>query len=292
MTIVKEKINILPVKIVQLLQGHQAIQALRSGIELNIFDQLAGGAQDAQTIASAVKVNERALVMLLDALVSLGLLNKQGKNYNLTEDSRIYLVSSSSLYMCKYMQMYEERQNVWKNLSSIVRTGKPADEVNKDERAEEFFPNLAEIIFPMSFALAQHLAEELKIAKLPAQTKILDVATGAGTWSIPMAQANPNLHVDALDFPSTLEVTKKFATKYGVVGQYSYITGNWHDVKWHKNTYDVILLGHILHSEGEELSKQLIEQSFAALKPGGVLVIAEMIANKDRSGPPQAMLLA
>ena len=290
MTIVKEKINILPVKIIQLLQGHQAIQVLKTAVELNIFDQLASGAQDAQSISSAVKADERSLVMLLDALVSIGVINKQNSSYSLTEDSRIYLVSSSSLYMCRYMQLYEDRQNVWRQLSSIVRTGKPADEVNKAERAEEFFPALAETIFPMNFALAHRVADELKISQLPAKSRILDVAAGAGTWSIPMALANKNLLIDALDFPSTLEVTKKFATNYGVVDQYSYISGNWRDVKWHKNTYDAVLLGHILHSEGEDLSKQLIEQCFTALKPGGILVIAEMIANDDRGGPAQAML--
>lgn len=72
--------------------------------------------------------------------------------------------------------------------------------------------------------------------------------------------------------------------------RYSYITGNWRDVKWNTNVYDVIVLGHILHSEGEKLSRELIERSFAATKPGGKLVIAEMIANNDRGGPPFAML--
>jgi len=50
------------------------------------------------------------------------------------------------------------------------------------------------------------------------------------------------------------------------VNQYSYINGNWRDVKWNTETYDVVVLGHILHSEGEKLSQKLIEQSFAAMK--------------------------
>ena len=44
-----------------------------------------------------------------------------------------------------------------------------------------------------------------------------------------MALANKALHVDALDFASTLVVTKKHATKYGVIDQFGYISGNWRD---------------------------------------------------------------
>ena len=52
----------------------------------------------------------------------------------------------------------------------------------------------------------------------------------------------------------------------------------------------MIILGHILHSEGEKLSCDLIEHCFAAAKPGGKIVIAEMIADDQRNGPPFAML--
>lgn len=251
MTKVKEKINTIPVKISQLLHGTWAIQAMRSGLELNIFDQLEQTEQGAAAIASALKADKRATEMLLDALTAIGLLQKTANKYSLTKESGTYLVSTSPLFLGGYMQMNEEKENVWHKLGEVVRTGKPLDQVNEDKRAQEFFPALAEMIFPINFAIAERVAEAIKVSELKPSTKILDVAAGAGTWSIPMALANPSVHVDALDFPVTLEVTKKFATKYGVACRYGYISGNWRDVQWHKNAYDVVVLGHILHSEGK-----------------------------------------
>jgi 2-polyprenyl-3-methyl-5-hydroxy-6-metoxy-1,4-benzoquinol methylase len=290
MTKVKEKINTIPIKISQLLNGTWAIQALRSSLELKIFDQLEQAEQAASAIASALKADKRATEILLDALVAIGLLQKNSNKYSLTEESRTYLLSTSPLYIGSYVILNQDRESAWRQLSDVVRTGTPLDHVNEDKRAQEFFPALAEMIFPINFATAQRVAEELQIAQLPDTAKILDVAAGAATWSIPMALANSSVHVDALDFSTTLEVTKKFATKYGVADRYSYITGNWRDVKWNNAAYDVVILGHILHSEGEKLSYELIKRSFTALKPGGKLVIAEMIANSDRGGPPFAML--
>jgi ubiquinone/menaquinone biosynthesis C-methylase UbiE len=162
--------------------------------------------------------------------------------------------------------------------------------VNIEEKAQEFFPALAESIFPLSFAQAQKITEDLKISQLPQGAKVLDVAAGAGTWTIPMALENSGLHVDALDFPAILEVTKRFAQQYGVADRYGYISGNWRNVPWQKEAYDIAVLGHILHSEGAELSKQLLKRCFEALKPGGRIVIGEFITNNDHSGPAPATL--
>ena len=105
-----------------------------------------------------------------------------------------------------------------------------------------------------------------------------------------MARANKGVKVDVLDFPKVLEMTKTFTTKFEVADQYKNIEGNWSDVKFERAAYDIIILGHILHSEGRDRSKELIAECFEALKPGGKLVIAEFIANDDRTGPPQALL--
>ena len=52
-----------------------------------------------------------------------------------------------------------------------------------------------------------------------------------------------------------------------------------------RSKYDVVILGHIIHGEGEKWGKTLITKSYKALKPGGTLVIAEMIPNDTRTGP-------
>jgi ubiquinone/menaquinone biosynthesis C-methylase UbiE len=290
MTTVKEKINTIPVKISQLIHGTWAVQALRAAIELKVFDYLDKEPKDIPSLASGMKVNQRALTMFFDALVAIGLLKKHHNLYSLTDESRTYLVSSAELYIGRYIKMAYEREDAWLKLGDVVKSGNAIDHVNEDKRAQEFFPALAEMIFPMNFAIAQRVNDELKVSRLGPSAKVLDVAAGAATWSIPMALANKSVNVDALDFPSTLEVTKKYATKYGVESQYNYIGGNWREVAWQKNAYDLVILGHILHSEGEKLSCDLIERCFAAVKPNGKIVIAEMIADDERNGPPFPML--
>src|ERR1700723_1563056 len=99
MTKIKEKTNTIPLKISQLGHATWAIQVLRSGLELKIFDQLEQREQEASEIAAGLKANERAIKMFLDALVALGLLEKTTNKYSLTDESRTYLLSASPLYV-------------------------------------------------------------------------------------------------------------------------------------------------------------------------------------------------
>ena len=56
--------------------------------------------------------------------------------------------------------------------------------------------------------------------------------------------------------------------------------------------YDVATLGHILHSEGEARSRQLLRKTFAALASGGTIAIAEFLVDNDRKGPVGSLMFA
>lgn len=280
-----------PQHIFQILHGRWAVQVLQSAVELDVFSKMGAGAQDATAVAKALDADTHATEVLLNALCSLGFLLKKDGRYQLNELSQNYLVKSSPLYIGGFVA-HDHVAEFWKNLPETIRTGKPASAVNQQAHAEDFFPNLAAGIFPLSYSTAHDVVSQLKLNELPAASRALDIAAGSGVWSIPLAQQNKNVHVDALDFPAVLKVTKDFAEREGVAGQYSYIEGGWRNCRIESDRYDVIFLGHILHSEGMEESAALLKECYRALRPGGKIVIAEMIGYDDYSGPPSAQLFA
>lgn len=273
-----------PVKITGLLQAQWANQVLKTAVELKLFTALKDGPSGAAKVASKLKLNEKATILLLDALVAIELLTKSGKDYKLTELAAAYLVEDSDLFLGQYISAPFNAES-WSQLTSAIRSGKPHQHVNEQEEGEDFFVQLTSAIFPMSYSTAQSVAAEFKVAQAKQEINVLDIAAGSGVWSLPMAQSNELVHVDALDFPAVLLVTKKFATKYGVDQRYSYLSGNWRDVELKPKHYDFVMLGHILHSEGKAASVELLQTCHTALKPGGKLIIAEFMQNADRTGP-------
>src|SRR5262249_18818580 len=154
------------------------------------------------------------------------LLKKTKSGYALNELSSAYLLKSSQLYLGDFVARQEYMMEIWKSLPDRVKSGKPAVEVNCQEKAEEFFPALAAGIFPLSYSMARAAAEDLEVARMD-KPRILDVACGSCVWTIPMAEANKNAKVDALDFPAVLTVAKQFTERHKVAGQYQHLVGNW-----------------------------------------------------------------
>lgn len=300
MTLVKQKPIIPPTQINEIMYAMWPAQALKAATQNHIFEALDKEAKEAGEVARELKLDVRGTQLLLDAMVSLGFLAKTGEpvyKYSIAatetgEQARTYLNAKSPLFMGPWFQQGEELGKMWRNLPDAIKSGKPVMEVNTDVGAQEIFPKLAEAIFPNSYATAKQVATLLKADKIKTEWLVLDLAAGSAVWSIPFAEASPKVKVDALDFDAVLKVTKHFTNKYAVQDRYAFISGNWRDTQLKDEAYDIVILGHILHSEGKEVSKALLKRCFEVMKPNGRLVVAEMIANDQRSGPVFPIMFA
>ncbi len=289
----ESKEQITPQRINQLAWGYAAPLILETAIRNNVFDLLSTGAKSADEVAKACGVPARGMRMILNALVAFNLAAKdhQGKFSN-TPESDAFLVSSKPSFQgALFKQLSGAFIPKWLKLHEVVKTGKPAIEVNDQSQGTKFFEQLVVDIFPMSYAPAKALADHLKVAGSTKPVKVLDIASGSGVWGIALAEKSKNVQVTAVDWAGVIPVTKRVTQKHGVGNQFNYIEGDINDVNLGSG-YDFATLGHILHSEGEARSKKLLKRVFDALAPGGVIAIQEFLANDDRSGPPIAMIFA
>src|SRR5439155_26810671 len=85
--------------------------------------------------------------------------------------------------------------------------------------------------------------------------------------------------------------TKRITQKFGVGDRFRFIEGDLLKADFGRG-YDIATLGHILHSEGAERSRQLLKKTFRALKPGGTIAIAEWLVNDQRTEPAPSLMFA
>jgi len=88
----------------------------------------------------------------------------------------------------------------WMQLAESVRTGQPVTPVNAKDVGPEFFAELVEGIFPMSYRAAQVLGQHLKVHNLTAPARVLDIGAGSGVWGIALAQQSPHIKILAVDW--------------------------------------------------------------------------------------------
>jgi ubiquinone/menaquinone biosynthesis C-methylase UbiE len=282
-----------PQRIMQFAWGYAAPLIIETAIRYKVFDLLSTGAKRADEIAKESGTSPRGMRMILNALSAFQFVAKdQHGTYRLTPESDAFLVSTKPSFQgALFKHLSGDFIPKWLNLTEIVKTGKPAMEVNDQSQGAKFFEQLVVDIFPMSYPAAQALAQHLKVESSTKPVKVLDIASGSGVWGIALAQKSKNVQVSAVDWPGVIPVTKRITQQHGVGGQFNFIEGDINEVNLGSG-YNIATLGHILHSEGEARSKALLKRVFDALAPGGVISIAEFLANDDRSGPPTAMIFA
>lgn len=285
-----KKLPITPAAIMDDLTGGWRARALATGIELDVFAPIAAGKRTAKEIGDAVGSSPRGITALLDALTAIGHLRKTGGRYSLPPASAAFLLHGKKEYVGAIAGALSLTWDSWKNLPEAVRIGHTSDTVNVAEQGKEFFPKLVASLFPGNFG-ASHVA----VSRFPERERqkihrILDVAAGSGAWSLAFAQAIPEARVTTVDFPEMTPITRQFAEKVGVASRYAYLEGDLRQADFGRDTYDLVILGHIIHSEGEKHGRELVRKSYAALRAGGKLLIAEYVPNDARTGPPMPAL--
>jgi 2-polyprenyl-3-methyl-5-hydroxy-6-metoxy-1,4-benzoquinol methylase len=283
-----------PMEIFQTIQGYQRAFALRAAVELGLFTAIAKGSQTAEEIAKACNAAERGIRILADAMAVMGFLKKEGLRYQLTADSAFFLDSNSPGYMggaFKFM-MHPTQMGNFEMLTQTVRQGRCATEQGslapEDPIWVDFARGMAPLMAPAAQAIAQFLQPALSSRPSP---KVLDIAAGHGAFGVAVAQAVLTAQIYALDWANVLPVAQERAQAMGVAGRYHLLPGSAFEVEYGSG-YEAVLLTNFLHHFEPAENERLLKKVFAALNPGGQVVILEFVPNEDRVSPPVPALFS
>jgi ubiquinone/menaquinone biosynthesis C-methylase UbiE len=280
-----------PARILQLGFAYAPPLILETALKLGVFDILDDGPKTLAEVTAATGASTRGVRTLLNALVGMEFLTRRGEEYALTPESATFLVSSKPSFQGGLLRHTGTHVRQWLQLTEAVRDGRPSAAVNREQGGAEFFSGFVEDLFALNYPAAQALARALDAEPGGLTGPVLDLAAGSGVWGIALAQQSPQARVTAVDWPTVTPVTRRVAGRFGVGDRVECVNGDLMEVDFGTG-FQVAVLGHILHSEGEERSRSLLRKVYQALAPGGTVVIAEMLPNDDRTGPPHALIFA
>ena len=284
--------HVSPERLMQLAWGYAPPLVLEAAIRHRIFDALDNGPMSVDELQRATGVSRRGLAAVVNLLVGFNFLGKDPHdNLSLTAESSAFLVSTKPSFMGGMIRHTSEQLLPrWLNLNEVVASGKPVEAVNQEKQGGEFFHEFVSDIFPMSYPAANALAGHLALSGEGPVTA-LDLAAGSGVWGIALAQSAEQVRVTAVDWPEVIDVTKRTVGRFGLTDRYSFVEGDLATADFGSG-YRVATLGHILHSEGEKRSRELLARTFDALASGGTIAVQEFLVNADRTGPLNGLVFA
>ena len=267
--------------------GFMGSQALVAALDIELFAHLSDGGSDLHTLARATDIRSDRLEMLLVPLTGLGLLLKSGDTFSNAPATQKYLVPTAPEYFGEYIRLQVGKQ-IYPHAMKVDRmlTGTPAQiyqEVSGDaEKAADFSHSQHLGSLGPAYLLARSL-------QLGGRQKLLDVAGGSGAFTIQLCNKFPQLEATIIDFPAVVDVAKSYVNAAGITQRVNYIAANALDAEW-PGDVDVVLMSYLLSAVGSDDINALFASAFAALRPGGLLVVHDFMVDDDKSGPATAAL--
>lgn len=276
----------LPENLDQRIRAFQESRVLLTAIELDIFEALGPGAAAAD-VAGTLHTDARATDMLLNALAALGLIEKRDGVFRNTPETAQHFTRRSPDDVRLAMMHTVHLWRTWSTLTECVRTGTTLGRRSggpNDEWTEAF-------IAAMHANASRRASAVVEAADASEVRGMLDIGGGSGAYSIAFAQANPALHAEILDIEDVVPIARRHIAEAGLADRVTVREGDLRTSDFGAG-FDLVLISAICHMLSEDENRELLAKAYAALGPGGRIVISDFILDPDRAGPRQAALFA
>lgn len=267
----------------RLVSGHVEARIIQVAVKMAVFDSLKGRNLNASSLALSLNADSRGTELLLNALVAIGLLEKEGDRFSLNRVSSEFLISDSPKYYGHMILFDSSLWSTWGSLEQAVRTGgavRSPDMYQGDPQETERF-----IMAMDSLVKARRDAEVLaSILDLSEVKDMLDVGSGPASYAIYLCRKNPGLRVKLFDLPETMKITERCVKASGLEERIQLITGDYRCDPI-PGKYQLVFLSNIIHLEGEKENLRLMEKLSPCLERGGRIVIKDHIMDDSLTDP-------
>ncbi|OYT73020.1 MAG: hypothetical protein CFK52_03140 [Chloracidobacterium sp. CP2_5A] len=247
---------------------------------LSVFEALEARPRTASEIASLCGLTPPGAEKLLAACAGLGLVaSDEAGRYSNSPLAKTFLVRGKPAYQGHLLAYLDDLWLRFGELDHLLKTGeigpreaaftlaRPDDERRAAERAW---------VLAMHEIAAGGQAEALcQAVDLSGCARLLDVSGGSGAYALRFAERYPNLAAEVLDLPEVLAIAEELIRQSAVSDRVHARPGDFLNADY-GGGYDVVLLSGVLHGLSERHILRVLKKAYAALNPGGRVVVQEM----------------
>ncbi len=277
--------RITPVKIMQLGSAFWASKTLLSAIELGLFTALANQPQNAAELGDRLGLHPRSRLDFFDALVALGMLERNAGIYSNTDETDLFLDRNKPSYLGGLLEMLNSRlYGFWGHLTEALRTGQPQNEAKagldpfaKIYENPDVLRGFLSAMTGVSTGSAKAIAEKFPWAQYKT---LVDVGTAQGAAAIQVLRAHTHLRGVGFDLAAVGPIFEEYVRSHGLADRLTFLAGDFFAQPL--PGADVLLMGHILHDWDLSQKRLLLRKAYEALPPGGALIVYEALIDDDR----------
>lgn len=162
---------------------------LLTAVKLDVFSAIDTTPKSAHEIAERVGADASILGILLNALVAMKVLNKNGELFGNSSTALTHFVRHSTQYVGHLLLLHDAEWNNWGRLEETIRTGRRTVDRHVFETDPELGSNVLAVLNRIGQQSGPDLARRLN---LTGKEQILDLGAGLEPTPLPFARCIRN----------------------------------------------------------------------------------------------------
>jgi hypothetical protein len=275
-------------QILEAVRGFHPACVIVAATELDVFTILSAAPLEASRVAAKIQGDPRGTVILLDALAAMGLLVKREGTYRVPPEVGRVLTEGGDECMLGMVRHLGNCLRRWGGLARVVLTGRPVEGEVSVRGAEEDLASFIRAMHEVSTPMAAPLVESLGPL---AFRHLLDLAGASGTWTIPFLRRNPTATATIFDLPDVIPMAETRLRAAGMADRVRLVAGDYNADELPAGA-DLVWVSAIVHQNSRPQNRTMFRKAYAALAPGGRILIRDIVMDESRTRPVMGALFA
>lgn len=274
-----------PAPIIDLLGGFRAAKFLMAATELGVFEALADTPATLDTLAARTGLPSRAARICADAMVAVGLLDRDGDTYRNSTTAAAFLAGAGDVDLRPFIRFSDRASYpAWTGLTDALRHG-PANRITALTPAEQKI--FSEGVEALNAAPAAALAQ----TDFTGSKRLLDIGGGTGSWSIAIARAHPHLTATVFELPQVAAIARQRIAEHGLSDRIDVAEGEVLTTNL-PTGHDNCLLANVIHCFSPSDNQRLLTRVRQAVNPGARLLLVDYWTDPTHTKPTIAAMMA
>src|SRR3954471_19320992 len=225
--------EVTPDAILQLGFGFWGSKTLLSAVELGVFSELAGGeGLNGEALRERLGLHPRSATDFFDALVALGMLERENGSYANTPATEFFLDRAKPTYLGGLLEMANARlYPFWGSLTEGLRTGAPQNEAKDGENFfEALYSDPARLAqFAKAMSAVSGGAGQAIAAKFPWRDhdSVIDIGCAEGAVPVQVALAHGHIRGGGFDLPPLGQIFDDYVSGFDLSDRLSFTAGDF-----------------------------------------------------------------
>jgi ubiquinone/menaquinone biosynthesis C-methylase UbiE len=278
--------DVTPESIMKVALGFMAAKHLFVADEIGMFEKLARGSLTLEALGERMVMPSRTTRIVADAMVALGLLQRQGDRYHNTEVATAFLGGAAGSGLRPFLRLVNRLSYLrWARLEEAVRTDTIIFEAGFNKEEQQLYSEGVEAV---TAETANVIAGNYNFGR---HQRVLDLGGGTGSFLLAILSRFDKVRGTLYDLPAVTSDTRRRLAQTPHESRIEIVEGDFFNDPIPQG-HDAIIIANIIHCFAADRVLELLQRVRNVVSVATRVLLVDFWTNAAHTEPAFSALMA